>query len=322
VEGRICGVFGSNSEQKTTFLSSVGKKTETEGIVVYQRNESGMKYSLIDDATFPDKIQGYARVASICDYSFFLLPPGGKLSPSDGELAVLMDAFGLPGSVEVLDGTQSNVGSIVKSSFKGLCLSSYSIDERSSKSSVIDLSSVKPRKNLPERPLVYIDRAFNVKGVGLVVLGFLLSGNISVHDKLRLIPSDTEKFAEVKGIQISDEDYESTGRGIRVGLSLKGVELKDLSKVSWMDDGKLQVKSEVEFTFRQSPYYKQSTVDRDLHVEANGELLVTRISSGPSSDRRTAKLTSTIPVYEEMPISVLDLNAKPLRVCGGGTCVI
>ena len=63
-----------------------------------------------------------------------------------------------------------------------------------------------------------------MKGVGLVVLGFVLTGTVSVHDKLRLIPSESVKMAEVKGIQVSDEDQESSGSGIRVGLSLKNVE--------------------------------------------------------------------------------------------------
>ena len=61
----------------------------------------------------------------------------------------------------------------------------------------------------------------------MVVLGFVLNGKVSVHDKLRILPSESNKLAEVKGIQISDEDYDTTERGIRVGLSLKGVELKD-----------------------------------------------------------------------------------------------
>ena len=76
-----------------------------------------------------------------------------------------------------------------------------------------------------------------MKGVGVVVLGFVLGGKVSVHDQLRLMPSADGKKAEVRGIQVSDEDQETVGRGLRVGLSLKGVELKDLDKVSWMDDG-------------------------------------------------------------------------------------
>ncbi|HYB03239.1 MAG TPA: hypothetical protein VED17_02170 [Nitrososphaerales archaeon] len=319
MEGDLIGVFGSSSALKSSFLSSIGKKSETEGIVVYQRNEAGKKYSFLDDPTYSEKIQGYARIASICDYAMYLYPQEGKLSPMDGELAVLLDAFGPPGKVEVVDANLPDLSGVLKTAFKGLKLSSYEIEQRDSKSTILDLSQVRARSNYPkESTLVYIDRAFNVKGVGLVVLGFVLTGTVSIHDELRLLPSDSEKFAEVKGIQVSDEDQESTGRGIRVGLSLKNVELKDLSKVSWLDNGSLKTASEVEFVFKPSTYYKQPTVDRDLHLETNGETLVMRLCAGTTSGTRLAKISSAIPIWEGMPLCVLDLNAKPLRVVGGG----
>jgi selenocysteine-specific translation elongation factor len=319
LKGDLIGVFGSNSALKSDFLSSIGKKSETEGIVVFQRNEAGKKFSFLDDSTFPEKIQGYARIASIVDHAYYMFPSDGKLAPSDGELAILLDSLRLKGEIQAVDGSRDAVSLIAGSSFKDLSLGSYEISERSIKSSVIDLSHVESRNGYPkDRTLIYIDRAFTVKGVGVVVLGFVLNGKISVHDKLRILPDESNKFAEVKGIQISDEDFDSTERGIRVGLSLKGVELKDLSKVSWMDDGSFKLSSSLEFSFRQSRYYKQPTVDRDLHLEASGELLVARIVQGKTPDSRIAKLQNAIPCWEGMNVCVVDLNSKTLRVAGGG----
>ncbi len=319
MEGNLIGVFGSNPALKSSFLSSVGKKSETEGIVVYQRNESGKKYSFLDDPTYSEKIQGYARIASISDYAMYLYPPEGKLSSSDGELAVLMDALQLSGRVELVDANLPDLSAVLKTAFRGMTLSSYAVEQRNSKSTILDLSQVQPRGNYPkDSALIYIDRAFSVKGVGLVVLGFVLCGTVSVHDKLRLLPSETGKLAEVKGIQVSDEDQETTGRGIRVGLSLKNVDVKDFSKVSWMDNGSFKTASEIEFDFKQSSYYKQPTVDRDLHLEANGETMATRLIAGKSSGTRVAKLAAAVPVWAGMNVCVLDLNSKPLRVVGGG----
>jgi selenocysteine-specific translation elongation factor len=319
LEGNLVGVFGSNSALKTTFLSSTGKKSETEGIVVYQRNEGGKKYSFLDDPGYSERIQGYARIASICDYAIYLYPQEGKLSPSDGELAVLLDAFSLPGRIELVDANLPDLSGVLKAAFKGLKLSSFAIEQRDSKSTILDVSQIRARSNYPTAStLIYIDRAFSVKGVGLVVLGFVLCGTVSIHDKLRLVPSESGKFAEVKGIQVSDEDQESSGRGIRVGLSLKNVEVKDFSKVSWLDDGSLKTSSEIELDFKSSSYYKQPTMDRDLHLQANGETLVAHLSVGKSSATRIAKLTEVVPVWEGMPVAVLDLNSKPLRVVGGG----
>jgi len=96
------------------------------------------------------------------------------------------------------------------------------------------------------------------------------------------------------------------------------VELKDFAKVSWLDNSSSKISSEIEFEFKQSKYYKQPTLDRDLHFEANGEFLVSRIVQGKSPNSRIAKLSENIPVWDGMRICVLDLNSKPLRVVGGG----
>ena len=319
MDGCIVGVFGSSTNAKSAFVNSIAKKSEAEGIIVYHKIEGGKRFSFLDDATFPDKIQGYARIASLSDYAYYLFPTESKLTPPDGELAVLIDSYGLDGSIVAIDAANFSP-SVVNSSFKGLKLSNFKVEQRSSQSSMIDLTSVKPAASSPKSgALVYVDRAFNVKGVGIVVLGFILSGTISVHDKLRLIPGAQERFAEVKGIQISDEDFESASRGVRVGLSLRNVELKDLAKASWLDDGSFPLTSKITFQYEQSPYYKQNVVDRDLHLQCPGELLVARISQGMPEKNLIATLVSEVPVWSGMRVGLIDLNGKPLRVAGGGT---
>jgi len=137
------------------------------------------------------------------------------------------------------------------------------------------------------------------------VLGFILCGEVHVHDKLRLIPGEKGKSAEVKGIQVSDEDYESAGRGIRVGLSLRGIELKDLAKTSWLDDGSLATASRLTFDFTQSPYFRQPVAERDLHLQAPGELLVARITQGSSKTELQANLQSEAPVWNGMKVALV-----------------
>ena len=320
MEGRIVGVFGTDANVKAALLGPITKKSEAEGtLVVHKRVEGGINYSFLEDAQFPEKIQGYSRIASISDHALYVLPKFAKISPPDGELAVTMDSFGLDGSILGIDEEPpSGIGSY----FKGTRLEGYGASSRSSQSSVIDLSGVKAGPNVPPKgTLIYIDRAFSVKGVGVVVLGFVLGGTVSVHDELRLIPQVEGKKAEVRGIQVSDEDQESVGRGLRVGLSLKGVELKDLDKVSWMDDGSFQVREKVSFEFKQSRFYKQGVDARDLHLQFPGEILTCKLKADdPGATSLTASLPSGAPVWEGMRVAVVDLNGKGLRVAGGGIC--
>lgn len=320
MEGRIVGVFGTDASVKSALLDPVAKKSEAEGgIVVHRRVEAGINYSFLDDAQFPEKIQGYSRIASIADYALYVLPKFGRIAPPDGELAVVLDAFGLEGSILAVD---EEPPSAIGSYFKGTRLEGYAAGSRSSKSSVFDLAAVRAGPNVPPKgTLIYIDRAFSVKGVGVVVLGFVLGGTVSVHDELRLIPSTHGKRAEVRGIQVSDVDQESVGRGLRVGLSLKGVELKDLDKVSWMDDGTFQVSERVSFDYKQSRFYKQGVDGRDMHLQLPGEILACNLKADrPGDGTVAASLPSGAPVWDGMRVGVVDLNGKGLRMAGGGTC--
>ncbi len=318
MQGRLLGVFGTDATLKSSFLGSVAKKSEAEGITVYHRVENGIHYSFLDDAQFPEKLQGYSRIASMCDFAYYILPKFGKITPPDGELAVLLDSFGLEGSLLAID---EEVPPALVNLFKGTSLEYYSTETRSSQSSVINLPSIENGKNSPNSgTLVYVDRAFSVKGVGVVVLGFVLSGKLSIHDELRLIPSQGSKKAEVRGIQVSDVDQESVERGIRIGLSLKGVELKDLTKVAWMDDGTFQLQDTVSIEYTQSKFYKQPVDERDLHLQLPGELLTCKLTS--NGGKISASLPAQVPVWQGMRVGVIDLNAKSLRVTGGGLCNI
>jgi selenocysteine-specific translation elongation factor len=319
LEGRLIGTFGTDAAAKGGLLGPITKKSESEGgIVVHRRVDAGINYSFLDDAQFPERVQGYSRIASMADYAFYVLPKFGKIAAPDGELAVMLDAFGLDGAIIAVDEEPpAGIGSY----FKGTRLEGFEALSRSSQSSVIDLASVKAGLNSPPRgTLVYIDRAFSVKGVGVVVLGFVLGGTVTIHDKLRLIPSTEGKKAEVRGIQVSDEDQERVGRGLRVGLSLKGVELNDLDKVSWMDDGSFQVRDRLAFDFRPSKFYKQPVDGRDLHLQLPGELVTCKLKAEASGGPVAASLPSEVPVWEGMHVGVVDLNGKGLRLAGGGSC--
>ncbi len=316
MQGRLLGVFGSDATQKGNFLSSVAKKSEAEGTIVYHKMEDGVQYSLLDDAQFPDRIQGYSRIASISDYAYYILPRYGKLSAPDGELALLIDSFDMTGKIEVI-GEESPPD--LNSSFQSTRLEDYPEEARDSHSSVIDLTGIMPGKSSPPSgALVYIDRSFSVKGVEVVVLGFVLSGKVSLHDELRLIPSHDDRKAEVRGIQVSDVEQQSVERGIRVGLSLKGVELKDLAKVAWLDDGSFQLQESLNFEYSQNRFYKQSVNERDLHLQLPGEMLPCNLKN--DGTKVTASLPFQVPYWAGMRVSVIDLNGKSLRVAGGGLC--
>lgn len=73
-----------------------------------------------------------------------------------------------------------------------------------------------------------IDRAFHLKGLGVVVTGTLVSGRIHPGDTLEILPGD--KKARIRSIQVHGSQREEAEAGERTALQLSGVTLEDLSR--------------------------------------------------------------------------------------------
>ncbi len=317
MDGLTVGVFGTDKEVKSRFQSAIAKKSEAGGVDVHVRTEAGRRYSFLDSPDFPERVQGYAEVASIVDHAFFCFPSSGKLAAPDGELAVLLSSLGLPGTILVFD--RSSPPEAALAALKGTALADYAVEERQPESAAIDLSRIRPRGGAQSGTLVYVDRAFTVKGVGTVALGFVLFGKVSVHDQLRPIPGPKDVRVDVKGIQVSDVDYDEAGRGVRVGLSLRGIEAGELQRSHWLDDGSLSAVERLELRVERSQFYRQELNGREMHLQIQGETVPAKLSSR-GGGLAEATLPWQVPSWEGMGAAILDLNGKGLRVAGGATC--
>lgn len=79
-----------------------------------------------------------------------------------------------------------------------------------------------------EAPLVLpVDQYFNVKGIGLVAIGYVQSGKVSVHDEVLLLPANGTGNA--KSLQVMDDDVEVATAGDRVGLALRNAKEEHLT---------------------------------------------------------------------------------------------
>ena len=83
-----------------------------------------------------------------------------------------------------------------------------------------------PDLELPAR--LPIDRAFHLKGLGLVVTGTLVSGRMAAGDALELQPGGAS--ARVRGVQVHGEDREAAEAGERTSLRLTGAELTETAR--------------------------------------------------------------------------------------------
>lgn len=95
-------------------------------------------------------------------------------------------------------------------------------------------------RQLSERPHPYrhrfrlaIDRAFTVKGAGLVVTGTALSGEVNVGDSLWLTGADQPM--RVRGLHAQNQQTSSARAGQRIALNISGsAEKTDITRGDWL----------------------------------------------------------------------------------------
>lgn len=103
-----------------------------------------------------------------------------------------------------------------------------------------------------------------------------------------------------------------------MGLSLRGVEPKDLDRSRWLDDGSFALSDSLSFSFVKSPFYRQEVAPRDLHVQLPGEMVPARVTQ--EGGTLTAKFPWPVPAWDGMRGALVDLNGGALRVAGGLSC--
>ena len=74
--------------------------------------------------------------------------------------------------------------------------------------------------------IIPIDHHFPIKGIGAILTGTLLSGKIGLNQKLDILP--TMSSGRVKSIQIFHQSVDTAKAGDRIGLNLKGVDIKKI----------------------------------------------------------------------------------------------
>ena len=176
--------------------------------------------------------------------------------------------------------------------------------------------------------VVSIDQHFNVKGIGLVAIGYVQCGVLNVHDELHILPA--KAGGNTKSLQVMDDDVKQAQSGDRVGIAIRGAKEDSLSNGSIIvkpaiNDKKTNThiplsviehkSSELEIAV--SPFQKRVLSEGDvIHISIDLQFTVGRIKS---VDGNRAKVDWDSPVYirRNNPDSAIiaQLDSKP-RIIG------
>ena len=240
----------------TSIAGELGKKGTSSDITIYDRKTNDKIISYCFPNTYPEKLQPLLQCISMSDYAIINI---SKLDTFLGEQLVAVDIFGIKNGF-ILYSYEIDVEK-VKNIIKNTGLSSFSILDSvdqlktgiaemtpSPPSDAINIESKakenggsgggggsssssgdgKQEKEEDDGVCVSIDHAFDVKGVGTVVLGSVKQGEIKTYDELTLNPAN--KPVLIKSIQMHDDPVNTSKRPSRVGLAIKGVSAKDISR--------------------------------------------------------------------------------------------
>ncbi len=177
-----------------------------------------------------------------------------------------------------------------------------------------------------------VDRVFTVKGIGTIVTGTVLGGEVKVGDELRVIPSDVS--ARVRGIEVHSQVAEHAVAGHRAAINLGGLAVEDLSRGDVLVHPELVAPSHIldvelrHLTSSPAPLGPRTKV---LVHHGSTQVLATLVLVDPPALEPGARGVAQLRVDAETPIAALPGDHFILRgfvttathgsTIGGGTII-
>lgn len=239
-------MVGGEKSGKTALASKLGKKGTESDIALYNFTKGANILTIVDPIGYPKSPKPLVNAVNMSDVVVFCVSATG-LDARAGECIILMDLLRPKhGIIAITRADESNPHAVeelankVKALTKGTAMEGWEafatstatfegIDRLKERLFELDGRLKKEYEALAGLPVrIPIDHHFNVTGIGTVVLGYVLQGAVGVHDRLTVFPLKHE--AEIRSIQMQDVDAKRARAGDRVGLSLKGVQSKDLDR--------------------------------------------------------------------------------------------
>lgn len=208
------------------YSSALAKKGTATDITMYNLKKGENTVTLIEPERYPERLAPLFYAASEAKKAVVVVD---ELSATLGESLVMLQCCSINSGYFVLrnyvpkEKIEPLIKNTVLEKFKFLPDDANVLRENLLK----DAAQQQPSE-VAATGTVSVDHAFNVKGVGVVVLGVVVNGGITKHSILRVLPSS--KTAQVRSIQKHDDDFDTASENDRVGLALKNVDVEEVNR--------------------------------------------------------------------------------------------
>lgn len=244
-----------------SIATDFGKKGTETDLTLYDKKESDVIRTWVAPNGFPEKIQPLFQAINLAEFVVFYI---GALDKFVGEQMVALDI--LRKKEGILCHTYDVDEGRLKTMIKGTVLEQYR--KVPSEKVKEEISKIQPISKEGKTKIV-IDHCFDVKGVGTVVLGKVLSGKVKQYDNLKLLPSGIEVM--IKSIQMHDDPVVEAVSPARVGLSVKGVKVDEVNRGDYLcEDTTQNIQTEIKLDFTQNPFYKSPISENQMCLASVG----------------------------------------------------
>ncbi len=194
------------------------------------------------------------------------------------------------------------------------------------------------KRDIESNFIMPIDHYFSKKGMGAVITGTILKGKLKINQNLDVLPVNTS--VRVKNIQIFHQSVDSAKAGDRVGVNVKGLDLKKIYRGCVATDNKnafeycdiFEVKVNINILFKPKTQF-----GTQLHVtlgmltkvgniypyyELDGKRIQTTMTNKKGKFKAFIWLNNKVLLRKErdlMLLSRLDLPPTTLRIMGSAT---
>ena len=308
----------------------LGKKGDTRDIESYVHKESGgdgvRVLSLLRPLKFPESIRPMLSVLDVAKAGLLEIR---ELSASVGEAMVALGCSGISKGSAIISPDEGGWIDFeqVRMMLDQAGLGDWEIIEgdvdehaiRDGLFGIQDEIAASMEKSNSAPLILPVDQHFNVKGVGLVAIGYVQSGRISKHDEVEVKPASD--VGVVRSLQVMDDDVGVAITGDRVGVALRNLREQSLHRgcmICFPGEGGLESHEKSRFKLEKAPFQRRElSVGEVIHATSDLQFSVGRVSA---LDGESVTVDWESPFWIRTDgssrVLVVQLDAAPMRVMG------
>ena len=318
----VLNVAFIGSESLAKKIAKKGDVRDIESYVYKEERDGEIKIiSLLRPLKHPEKIRPLLSVLNVAKAGIIEI---SKIDSATGEICVSFGCADINNGLVIINSQDGDwidpdqVRIILEQSG----LENWKLYEQVPDEHIIreDLFSLMEKKETDDSSLILpVDQFFNVKGVGLVAIGYVQSGIVSKHDTIQVLPADENGI--VRSLQVMDDDVENAISGDRVGLAIRNLREEALHRgcmIIHAESNVLVKNLSSTFAIDKAPFQKRILQVGDvIHAAVDMQFVVGRIKI---IDQENVTVDWDIPLWTRKnnspKIIITQLDATPMRIIG------